>query len=191
MQFDIARTVRAIEAHSVVGRPTLVAIDGRSGVGKSTFAGALARVLRAAVVEGDDFFAGGVGLRTDSPAERAELCIDWRRQRAVLETLRQNRRATWHRFDWIAFDGSLEESETVCDPVPIVVLEGVYSGRPELADCVDVRTLLTAPPAVRLARLVAREGAIGPWEKQWHEAEDHYFASIVTPASFDLVLDAG
>jgi hypothetical protein len=40
------------------------------------------------VIEGDDFFAGGVDLRTDTPGERADSCIDGRRQRAVLETLR-------------------------------------------------------------------------------------------------------
>ena len=98
MRFDVAGAVRTIEQRLVVGRPTLVAIDGRSGVGKSTFAGALARVLGAAVIDGDDFFAGGVGLRTDAPSERAESCIDWRRQRAVFDDLRQSRRATWHRF---------------------------------------------------------------------------------------------
>jgi uridine kinase len=82
MEFDVARAVRAIEERSVVGRPTLVAIDGRSGVGKSTFAKRLARLRETAIIEGDDFYAGGVGLRTDSPAERAESCIDWRRQRS-------------------------------------------------------------------------------------------------------------
>jgi hypothetical protein len=35
MRFDIATVVRTIGARLVVGRPTLVAIDGRSGVGKS------------------------------------------------------------------------------------------------------------------------------------------------------------
>lgn len=67
--------------------PFIVAIDGRSGVGKSTIARALAERLDACVIEGDDFYAGGVDLRTDSPASRAVACIDWVRQRAVLESL--------------------------------------------------------------------------------------------------------
>lgn len=186
---ELARATRAIQSSLADGRPTLVAIDGRSGVGKSTFAGELARVLNAAVIDGDDFFAGGVEVRADTPRERAASCIDWRRQRPVLESLRQNRPATWRRFDWDAFDGSLESRETRCDPRPIILLEGVYSGRPELADLLDARYLLTVPPEVRLARLLSREGAIGPWERQWHEAEEHYFSEVAPPSGFDLVFD--
>jgi hypothetical protein len=49
--------------------------------------------------------------------------------------------------------------------------------------------LLRVPDAVRLARLLAREGEIGPWESQWHEAEEWYFAHAVPADQFDLVLD--
>ena len=49
--------------------------------------------------------------------------------------------------------------------------------------------LCTVPDALREARLREREGEIGPWERQWHEAEDWYFAEAATEAGFDLVLD--
>jgi len=60
MEFDVARAVRAIEERSVVGRTTLAAIDGRSGVGKSTFAKRLARLREVAIIEGDDFYAAAL-----------------------------------------------------------------------------------------------------------------------------------
>jgi uridine kinase len=185
---DLDAAARAIEARAGGGRPLLVALDGRSGTGKSTLARLLAERVAGAVIEGDDFFAGGVEVRRDSPRERALSCIDWRRQREVLLTLRAGRPATWRAFDWEAFDGRLCAEPAACEPARVVLLEGVYSGRPGLADLLDLRLLLTAPPEVRRARLLSREGALGPWELQWHEAEDWYFGEGIGEDAFDLVL---
>ncbi|MBL0944472.1 MAG: hypothetical protein IBJ04_09130 [Hydrogenophaga sp.] len=158
----------------------VVAIDGRSGSGKSTLAQALAEALPPArVIDGDDFYSGGVDLRHDTPAERAAACIDWRRQREVLTALRAGRPATYRAFDWDAFDGSLCATETRVAPAPLVVLEGVYSARAELADLLDLRAVLGVDDALREQRLRAREGGIGPWERQWIEAEVPYFERLL------------
>jgi len=170
--------------------PFVVAIDGHSGVGKSTLARALAERLDACVIDGDDFYAGGIELRMDSPASRAAACIDWARQRSVLEALAAGRAAQWRAFDWDAFDGRLRDDPTKVGPGPVVILEGVYAARPELADLLDLRVVLVAPDEVRLARLAAREGTIGPWERQWHEAEEFYFEAVMPTASFDVVVTA-
>jgi uridine kinase len=170
--------------------PLVVAIDGRSGTGKSTLAAALAQRLGATVVEGDDFYAGGTGIDGDPPQSRAARCIDWQTQRRVLAALRRGQGAQYNAFDWDAFDGSLRAGPTTVAPGAILLLEGVYSARPELHDLVDLRILLTLPDAVRLDRLIARERQIGPWETQWHEAEDWYFANAAPPSAFDLVIDS-
>jgi para-aminobenzoate synthetase len=167
-------------------RPYFVALDGRSAAGKTMLAGALAEVLDAAVIEGDDFYAGGVGLRTEPPAALVAACIDWRHQRIVLEALRAGRQASWHAFDWETFDGGLCAELTVRTPRPIVILEGIYSARPELADLIDLSVLVRADEGVRESRLLARDGVIGPWERQWHFAEEYYFEFIRPPTSFDM-----
>ena len=187
--YDRTAAIRAIDARLVDSRPIVVAIEARSGVGKSTFARQIADEVDANVIQGDDFYAGGVTLRPDGPGERMAHCIDWKRQRPVLEALRRSERAAWCRFDWDAFDGSLEASARTCDPPKVVLLEGVYCARHELRDLLDLRVLLRAPQALHIKQLVAREGSISPWEKQWLEAEDHYFASVVSADGFDLVLD--
>lgn len=153
-------------------RPCMVALDGRSGAGKSTLAAHLAGALDASMLDGDGFFAGGVVMRSDTPQERARDCIDWARQRTVLQSLRAGREASYLAFDWEAFDGRLEAEPTVVEPRSIVIIEGVYSARPELGDLVDYRVLLRVSEATRVARLLAREGSIGAWERQWHEAEE-------------------
>jgi uridine kinase len=170
-------------------RPLVVALDGRSGVGKSTLAAELAGTLDGSVLDGDGFFAGGVMVRSDAPGRLAADCIDWRRERPVLEVLRQGSEAKYHAFDWEAFNGDLEPKPTVCVPKRVVIFDGVYSARPELADLVDVRVLLRVPDAVRMARLLLREGALGPWERQWQAAEDWYFQNVARPEYFDVVID--
>lgn len=171
-----------------LGRPCVVAIDGRSGAGKSTLAAQLVHALDACVLDSDGFFAGGVAIRTDAPQERVRDCIDWKRQRPVLEALRAGATASYLAFDWEAFDGRLATEPTSVEPRPFVLFEGVYTARPELSDLVDLRVLLEVAPATRLARLLAREGSIGAWERQWHEAEDWYFAQVVPPQLFDAIL---
>lgn len=181
---DLGAIVR--ERSAGYQRPFVVAIDGRSGSGKSTLATELATVVPAVILDGDAFFAGGVSVRDDEPRTRAAECIDWQRQRVVLEALRAGSSATYRPFDWDAFDGTLSTRSVTIAPSGVVIVEGVYSARPELADLVDLRVLLEVPDAVRIGRLRSREGEIGPWEEQWHEAEDWYFAAL--PAGwFDLV----
>jgi len=187
---DLAALVASARAGAAAqSRPYVLAIDGRSGAGKSTLANRLAAELGACLVDGDSFFAGGVEVRRDSPEARTRACIDWRRQRSVLEVLRLGGRAQYHAFDWEAFDGSLEARPTMLDPAPFVILEGVYSARAELSDLVDLRVVLTICDATRDARLLAREGGIGPWERQWHEAETWYFESSSLLSEADVVVN--
>lgn len=70
-----------------------------------------------------------------------------------------------------------------------MILEGVYATRPELRDLLDMRVLVQVPLDIRQARLVAREGVVGPWARQWPEAEEFYFRSIMTPERFDLAVN--
>jgi uridine kinase len=141
------------------------------------------------IIEGDAFYAGGLKVRTATAEQRADACIDRSKLRAALENLKAGRSATFRPFDWDSFDGSLRQLAITVEPPEVVVVEGVYSAHPDFADLLDVKILLTASETVRHQRLVQREGTIGPWESQWHEAEDWYFANVVKPCHFDLVLE--
>jgi uridine kinase len=177
--------------------PFVVALDGGSGVGKSTLAASVAAQLGASVVDADDFFSSHrTGAEWDlcTVAEKADLAIDWRRLRAeALEPLRAGREASWHPFDFAAYDyatGSGLATELVTrQPTRVIVLDGIYTCRPELGDLIDLCVLVNAPPGVRRKRHDEREVADqAEWHSRWDEAEKHYFAHVRPPQSYDLVV---
>jgi uridine kinase len=172
--------------------PVLVALDGRSGAGKSTVAVQVGAQVGALVIDGDDFYRGGTDAYWDAlgPAEKMDLVIDWERQRSLLEQLRRGEAVTWQPYDWDADDGRLGAPVTA-GPAAVVLLNGAYSARPELSDLYSQRVLLTVARDVRRERLLRREGERyrAEWEARWSEAEDLYFDVLMPPAAFDLVLD--
>lgn len=181
-------------------RPIYVALDGRSGSGKSTLAAVVAKAFgpeTVTVIEGDQFYGGGSSATWDSrsTAEKVGGVIDWRRQRELLILLKQDGAAEWQMFDWESDDWDADtihlSSEPVrCTETSIVLLEGAYSARPELADLFDLRVLLHVPKDVRRAQLLVREGDAyrADWEARWSAAEDTYFGELVPAGEFDLVL---
>lgn len=165
-----------------------VAIDGRSGAGKSTLAADLAKRLDASVIEGDDFFAGGVVPLEKTAENLADICIDWRSQVEVLTTLQSQGMAEYFPFDWDAFDGTNSRVKKQVQSQRIVIVEGVYSARPELRHIINFSICIDLPDDLRMTRLLEREGEIGPWERQWHRAEDWYFENQAKPENFDAIL---
>jgi uridine kinase len=173
----------------LVGRSVaVVALDGFSAAGKSTLAAALSDRLDSAVIHGDDFYRDmpeqeRLGL---SPAGGIENYFDWRRMRSeVLEPLRQGRSATYRPFDW-ATGGGFGDPVTV-DSRPVVVVEGVYSARPELASVVDVAVFVDTPEHERTQRRALRHDPT-EWEVRWDAAEELYFRTVRPVESFDLVV---
>lgn len=174
-------------------KPFLVAIDGRSGVGKSTIAQAIAEEFGGIVVLGDDFFAGGPDSEWDARSAEAKVadCIDWRRlRREALDPLLAGRPASWHPFNFISGVG-LSEEVVQRNPAAVIILDGAYSCRPELADVVDLSVLIEmTDDNLRRQRLLAREGHdfMASWHERWDAAEDHYFTQVVPRSRFDLII---
>lgn len=177
------------------GRPLLVAIDGGGGAGKSTFARELAAALhQATVVEGDDFY------RVIDEAERRELSadagyrryFDWERLRdEVLVPLRNGKTARYRRFDWEAAEPRGLTTEVLeVKPRGVVIIEGVYCNRRELAELYDVSVFVDTPETTRYRRLVARgENDVG-WIDRWMAADRSYYDHHPT-GHVNLVVSGG
>jgi uridine kinase len=167
---------------------TLVAIDGAGGSGKTSLAGDVARQLDdCVVVHGDDFY------RPMPEVERQRLdaaggyhrYFDWQRLRAqVLVPLSAERDAHYQAYDWASGDlGAWHEVVAGW----LVIVEGVYSTRPELAPAYDLTVFVDAPREVCLQRLAAR-GSSAEWTPRWRAAEDHYLETTQPIARAGLVV---
>lgn len=173
-----------------VGHVPVVAIDGHSATGKSTFASLLASRLSAAVVRGDDFYRviNETHRAMLSPAQGASQYYDWQRMRVeALFPLRVGLQARYRPYDWDR--NQLARKTTMVSPAGAVVVEGLFVSRPELADLVDVAILMTADAEVRAQRQRKRADASDEWLQRWEQAELWYFTHVRPIATFDVVVD--
>lgn len=140
--------------------PVVVAVDGRSGSGKTDLAAALAGRTGAVVVHLDDLYPGWSGL-----AAGVDVLS------GLLRTLRTGSVAVQPVWDWAA--GAY--TRTVALPTSgLLVVEGVGAGR---AGPVDLLVELVADPAVRRDRALARDGAtFAPHWDAWAAQEADLFA---------------
>jgi uridine kinase len=182
-------------------RVTVVAIDGYGASGKTTIAGSLCARIVFSLVHADDFFkparqrpadpARNESSHAPSPpvGERGRDLADYydvaRLRSEALEPLRAGHEALFQRFDWDS--GALSSVETRVAPHELVVLEGVYSAAPELADLVDKAIYVDTPEPERLRRL-AELVAPEEWDSGWLRAEKDYFDTTRPADSFDLVI---
>jgi uridine kinase len=169
--------------------PCVVAVDGHSAAGKSTFADALASRTGAALARGDDFYR--VMDEADraelAPAEGVELYYDWQRMRdEVLLPLRAGTPAQYHPYDWDS--GSLASRFVKVPAAAVVILEGLFVSRPELQPLVDRSVLVDTPAAVRRRRQTERADASPEWLERWDAAERYFFRHVRPPRTFDLVV---
>ncbi len=84
-------------------------------------------------------------------------------------------------YDWERLRGCV--TATVA---PVILVEGVSSASPALADLVTHAVFVATPEPVRLQRLHARVSD-QEWDEAWLVAERVYFATR-PPESFDLVV---
>jgi molybdopterin-guanine dinucleotide biosynthesis protein A len=176
-------------------RPIVIVIDGPSWAGKSILATAVALRSGASVLEGDDFYRSTLPRLTVaqrqaiSDAAVVDAVIDWKRLRdEALLPLRGGESAIFRPYDWETDDGRLAPPKTI-PAADLIIVEGVYAGRPELAELVDIAVYLGMDPKRRAQRYVTRQDD-PDWVRFWERGEAHYFSAVRPPASFDIQLDA-
>jgi cytidylate kinase len=169
---------RLAQTEPRLGRTRLIAVDGRSGSGKSWLASELAAPLDAPVIHLDDLYPGWDGL-----AKTADVLAEW-----VIGPLSRQQPARWRRFDWDTM--SYAEWHTTA-AAGVVMLEGCGSIRSALADAYAARIWVEAPAAARRQRLRARPdwAAYEPFARQWAAGEDHIYRTEHTRQHCDVIVD--
>ena len=179
-----------IETRKRKGARLFVAIDGGAGAGKSMLARGI-QELRGAVsiLRTDDFFRplNEYRIANLTVEELYELYFQWQRMRdEALMPLRRGETANYQSYDWSA--DRLLQWETI-DPAEIVLVEGVYSSRPELRPMLDATIFVDAPRAERLRRIRTRTpNEMGDWITPWMAAEDWYLNQIRPQDTADLLM---
>ena len=164
-----------------LGDVRLVAVDGPSGAGKTRFALRLAKQIDAPVVHTDDFLDGWEDQFTF-----------WERlEDRVLGPLRRGETAFYQRYRWDR--GAFDPAPVRLDPAPVVIVEGFGSARRAIYPELSLIVFVDAPPDLRLARALARDGddslAFRAYLERWRSAEDRHYAADRTKHHADLVVD--
>jgi hypothetical protein len=159
------RAVPIVEALDLLGHPRVLAVDGRSGGGKTTVALRLATAVPGATV-----------LHTDDVAwyhaffDWADLMRD-----GILAPLRAGQDVAYRPPAWDerGRDGTI----TAPAASPLVIVEGVGIGRRELAGYVDALLWVQTDEHEARRRGLARDGADrADFWAEWQAAEDPFQA---------------
>ncbi len=172
---EVVRLVRA--RPPACGPVRVVAVDGPSAAGKSTFATALATALDAQVLHIDDLVPGWDGLADVVPLVTTQ----------VLEPLSRGEAAAYRRWSWVR---DRWVGMTTVPATALLVLEGVGSSARPAGDYASVCVWVEARRDVRFERGIARDGeAYRPNWERWAAQEDALFAADGTRARADLLLE--
>ncbi len=169
----------------------LIGIDGCGGSGKSTFANEIKEeCTNVTVVHMDDFYLPSSQIIEAGPKQKPiGSDFDWKRVlNQVLEPISQNQEGYYQSYDWDADE--LAGWHTV--PVGgIVIIEGVYSIRNELANEYDITMWVDCPRVTRLSRGLERVGekARDIWENNWMISEDIYVEEQKPYERADLIVN--
>ncbi|MDR4928083.1 NB-ARC domain-containing protein [Peribacillus simplex] len=190
-QYTISSLVAEIHEISKKRSPYILAIDGRGGSGKSTLASRIqAECPSSAVVHMDDFYLPSSD-RVQLPPSQKQIGADYDWERVlnqILKPLTNGQDARYQRYDWKT------DTMAECHDVPaegVIIIEGTYSIRKELAGYHDFTIWVECPRDQRLKRGLERDGeeARQMWEDHWMVHEDLYVSAQNPQERANLVVD--
>ncbi len=183
--------LRRIHIESGHRDPVLVAIEGPGGAGKTTLAEAIQNGSKdVVVIHHDDFYRpmDEMERRALSPQEGYERYFDWQRLlRQLLLPLRRGEIAQYQIYDWMT--GDVGKEWVYVYPRGIILVEGVYTMRPELFPYYDFTIFVDTDEKTRYKRVVERDGEGFFWIRKWMEAENWYLEHWNPRDRADLVVN--
>ena len=166
----------------------VIAIDGNSGAGKTTFAHELASCFGGRVFHADDYF-----LRPfqRTPQRLREPGGNFDRERffeEVVKAVTEKRDARIQKFDCHL----RRLGEEACIPyAPVTVVEGSYCLHPTLGKYWDISVFLELAKEEQHRRIVRREGEASAkrFVSLWIPLEDQYFSALKIRQKSDFAIN--
>ena len=173
-----------------VGEVRVVCIDGPAGSGKTTLAAELAVVLESSfgevpVVHGDEVYEGWPVVAAAPDRIAAFAMLAGRIDTWLFDRWRHGFDAEHPRWDWHADSWG---DPVVVPAAPVVVLEGVSLGSHPLRARSVLSIWVDCDPALRLPRVLARDGdalaaEMAGWQRDehvWHQLDETAFGCDVS-----------
>lgn len=171
------------------GRPAIIAIDGRCGSGKTSFAELVGRLFSCNVFHMDDYYlplASRLENWRSIPAGNMDL---ERFRQDVLLPAKAGEQVVYSPYDCQM--GQMKEKQFF-KPSRLTVVEGSYSQHPLLAEYYDLKIFLTCSGKEQESRLRAREEShFTAFKEQWIPMEENYFEHFAAETGSDIVVDTG
>ncbi|MET9631356.1 (d)CMP kinase [Lentzea sp. NPDC006480] len=165
-----------------LGDTRLVAVDGPTGAGKSTFAEKLAEQLGAQLIKTDHF------ATWEDPTT-----LWWPKLARALDAIENGQEAGYRITDWSAgFPREDEGPEVTISPQRTIILEGFSSARKAIAPKLSLAIFVEhGDEASRLERAVARDGERHRHHFiRWQQYERGWFVVDKTRARADYVVSS-
>ncbi|HOB19993.1 MAG TPA: uridine kinase [Candidatus Atribacteria bacterium] len=178
----------AIERLDRQGMTAVIAIDGRSGSGKSMLSGLIQNRIDCNVFHMDDFFLQP-HQRTEERLAEPGGNIDYERfMSEVIGNIKSGREFEYRVFDCSA--GELGGTVRVA-PKRINIIEGVYSMHPLWYPILDLKVFLYVNEAVQQERILERSGEekLKRFIGEWIPLEEKYFSTFRIRENSDIVID--
>lgn len=163
------------EVSFTVDKPYVIAIDGMSGSGKSTFASLLHKVFPDSnLFHMDDYFLRPE-QRTEERLTEVGGNVDYERfYDEIVSHLKDNDGLSFQKYDCCT--QTLKKKKFISWK-PIVIIEGSYSHHPYFKNAYDLRVFLEITPEEQCERILKRNGKsmLERFISEWIPKENAYF----------------
>ena len=165
----------------------ILAIDGRCGAGKSTFAQFLQQKTGAEVIHADDFFLRPE-QRTSERMQQPGGNIDYERMKQeVIDHL-----LVPQVFTYTPYECAVQALGTpkLVSAAPVLIVEGAYSMHPYFGSYYDIAVVMTADTEERLHRIGARghHNNLEQFRTRWMPMEEAYLKAFDIESRADFIL---
>ena len=166
----------------------IIAIDGRSGGGKTSLASLLKDKYDCNLSHMDDFFLPSC-QKTQERLNEVGGNVDYSRfKEDVMDNLRKDRSFTYQIFDCKVQDLTEERS---ISPKKLNIVEGSYSMHPELIENYDLKIFLDIDDNTQKERIILRNGSqmYEKFRDQWIPLENKYFSHFSIRDKADIIIN--
>lgn len=178
---ELLKQIRKIQQNK---NRIIIGIDGPAGAGKSTLAYQLADEFKATIFHMDDYFLTD-DLRTPDRLNMPGGNVDYERMHKEIFMHLSDDEIEYKKYNCMTkhFEEEIEPLKKV------IIIEGVYSMRPEFQMYYDLSVFVEVEKAVQLARLQKRNARMFKrFVDEWIPMEEKYFSAYNVRNKVDYIL---